>query len=557
MKPDLRKNSRILLDGPDRAGARAFFKAVGYTDEDLSRPLVGVAHCWIGVTPCNFNHRDLARRAMEGIREAGGTPIEFNTITITDGIAMGTEGMKASLVSREVIADSIELVTRGHLFDALLVISGCDKTSPAAAMALLRLNLPGLVLYGGSIMPGEYRGKKITIQDVYEAIGAYNAGRISRDELHGIESYSCPGVGACGGQFTANTMSTAFEMLGISPMGLNGIPAVHPQKGKAAYQSGKLVMKLLRKGILPRQIVNRRSLLNAIAGVMSTAGSTNAVLHLLAIAREAGARLSLDDFDRVSRKTPVLADLKPAGRYVSSDMHRAGGMPLVARHLLEAGLIDPDQMTVTTRTLGDEAKRGRERKGQKVLFSAINPLKKTGGLVILRGNLAPEGCVLKISGVDRDVHEGPARVFNKEEDAFAAIKAGRIKPGEVIVIRHEGPRGGPGMREMLSVTAAVIGAGLGDQVALITDGRFSGATHGFVVGHISPEAGVGGPIALVKNDDTITIDVKKRLIQMDVRASEITKRFKSWKAPSPRYRGGVLAKYAQSVSSASLGAVTI
>ncbi len=557
MKPDLRKNSRILLDGPDRAGARAFFKAVGYTDEDLSRPLVGVAHCWIGVTPCNFNHRDLARRAMEGIREAGGTPIEFNTITITDGIAMGTEGMKASLVSREVIADSIELVTRGHLFDALLVISGCDKTSPAAAMALLRLNLPGLVLYGGSIMPGEYRGKKITIQDVYEAIGAYNAGRISRDELHGIESYSCPGVGACGGQFTANTMSTAFEMLGISPMGLNGIPAVHPQKGKAAYQSGKLVMKLLRKGILPRQIVNRRSLLNAIAGVMSTAGSTNAVLHLLAIAREAGARLSLDDFDRVSRKTPVLADLKPAGRYVSSDMHRAGGMPLVARHLLEAGLIDPDQMTVTTRTLGDEAKRGRERKGQKVLFSAINPLKKTGGLVILRGNLAPEGCVLKISGVDRDVHEGPARVFNKEEDAFAAIKAGRIKPGEVIVIRHEGPRGGPGMREMLSVTAAVIGAGLGDQVALITDGRFSGATHGFVVGHISPEAGVGGPIALVKNDDTITIDVKKRLIKMDVRASEITKRFKSWKAPSPRYRGGVLAKYAQSVSSASLGAVTI
>ena len=557
MKPDLRKNSRILLDGPDRAGARAFFKAVGYTDEDLSRPLVGVAHCWIGVTPCNFNHRDLARRAMEGIREAGGTPIEFNTITITDGIAMGTEGMKASLVSREVIADSIELVTRGHLFDALLVISGCDKTSPAAAMALLRLNLPGLVLYGGSIMAGEYRGKKITIQDVYEAIGAYNAGRISRDELHGIESYSCPGVGACGGQFTANTMSTAFEMLGISPMGLNGIPAVHPQKGKAAYQSGKLVMKLLRKGILPRQIVNRRSLLNAIAGVMSTAGSTNAVLHLLAIAREAGARLSLDDFDRVSRKTPVLADLKPAGRYVSSDMHRAGGMPLVARHLLEAGLIDPDQMTVTTRTLGDEAKRGRERKGQKVLFSAINPLKKTGGLVILRGNLAPEGCVLKISGVDRDVHEGPARVFNKEEDAFAAIKAGRIKPGEVIVIRHEGPRGGPGMREMLSVTAAVIGAGLGDQVALITDGRFSGATHGFVVGHISPEAGVGGPIALVKNDDTITIDVKKRLIQMDVRASEITKRFKSWKAPSPRYRGGVLAKYAQSVSSASLGAVTI
>ena len=407
MKPDLRKNSRILLDGPDRAGARAFFKAVGYTDEDLSRPLVGVAHCWIGVTPCNFNHRDLARRAMEGIREAGGTPIEFNTITITDGIAMGKEGMKASLVSREVIADSIELVTRGHLFDALLVISGCDKTSPAAAMALLRLNLPGLVLYGGSIMPGEYRGKKITIQDVYEAIGAYNAGRISRDELHGIESYSCPGVGACGGQFTANTMSTAFEMLGISPMGLNGIPAVHPQKGKAAYQSGKLVMKLLRKGILPRQIVNRRSLLNAIAGVMSTAGSTNAVLHLLAIAREAGARLSLDDFDRVSRKTPVLADLKPAGRYVSSDMHRAGGMPLVARHLLEAGLIDPDQMTVTTRTLGDEAKRGRERKGQKVLFSAINPLKKTGGLVILRGNLAPEGCVLKISGVDRDVHEGP------------------------------------------------------------------------------------------------------------------------------------------------------
>ena len=557
MKPDLRKNSRIVLDGPDRAGARAFFKAIGYTDKDLKRPLVGVAHCWIGVTPCNFNHRDLARNAMEGIREAGGTPIEFNTITVTDGIAMGTEGMKASLVSREVIADSIELVTRGHLFDALMIISGCDKTSPAAAMALLRLNLPGLVLYGGSIMPGEYGGKQLTIQDVYEAIGAYNTGRISRDELHGIESYSCPGAGACGGQFTANTMSTAFEMLGISPMGLNGIPAVHPQKEKAAYQSGKLVMKLLRKGILPKQIVNRRSLLNAITGVMSTAGSTNAVLHLLAIAREAGARLSLMDFDRVSRKTPVLADLKPAGRYVASDMHRAGGMPLVAHHLLEAGLIDPDQMTVTARTLGEEAKRGRERKGQKVLFPASNPLKKTGGLVILNGNLAPEGCVLKISGVKRDLHQGPARVFNREEDAFAAIKASRIEPGDVIVIRYEGPRGGPGMREMLSVTAAVIGAGLGDEVALITDGRFSGATHGFVVGHISPEAGVGGPLALVKNRDIITLDVKKRLIQVEVSAAELKRRSKAWKAPAPRYRRGVLAKYAQTVSSASLGAVTI
>ena len=557
MKPDLRKNSRVVLEGPDRAGARAFFKAIGYTDQDLSRPLVGVAHCWIGVTPCNFNHRDLAQQAMQGIRDSGGTPLEFNTISITDGIAMGTEGMKASLVSREVIADSIELVTRGHLFDALLVISGCDKTSPAAAMALLRLNLPGLVLYGGSIMPGEYRGKKLTIQDVYEAIGAYHKGRISRDELHGIESYSCPGAGSCGGQFTANTMSTAFEMLGISPMGFNGIPAVHPHKEKAAYEAGKLIMELLRKNVLPRQIVNRRSLLNAITGVMSTAGSTNAVLHLLAIAREAEVRLTLDDFDRVSRKTPVLADLKPAGRYVASDMYEAGGMPLVARYLMEAGLIDPDQITVTTRTLGQEAKQGRGRKGQKVLFPATNPLKKTGGLVILRGNLATDGCVLKISGVKRDLHQGPAQVFDREEDAFAAIKADRIQAGDVIVIRYEGPRGGPGMREMLSVTAAVIGAGLGDQVALITDGRFSGATHGFMVGHISPEAAVGGVLALVKNDDIITIDVEKRDIQVNVSDQELENRLESWKAPSPRYQRGVLAKYARSVSSASRGAVTI
>ncbi len=553
---DMRHNSRILLDGPDRAGARSFFKAVGFTDEDLQRPIVGVAHCWIEVTPCNFNHRRLAEKVKEGIRAAGGTPIEFNTITVTDGIAMGTEGMKASLVSREVIADSIELVCRGHMFDGLVAIAGCDKTSPAAAMAMMRLNIPALALYSGSIQPGEYKGRKLTIQDAYEAIGAYNAGRIDEDELYGVENHACPGAGACGGQFTANTMSTAFEMLGISPMGYNGVPATDPKKDDVAFECGRIVMKLLKKGTRPRDLLTRKALLNAIAGTMATSGSTNAVLHLLAIARESGIRLSLDDFDRLSRKTPVLADLKPAGRFTAPDMYEAGGMPFLGKLLLEAGVLHPEQLTVTGKTLGQELAKGKGRRGQQVIRPVSNPIKPSGGLVILRGNLAPEGCVLKISGVKQEAHRGPARVFDREETLFAAVKAGKIKTGDVIVLRYEGPVGGPGMREMLSVTAAIQGAGLGDKVALITDGRFSGATHGFVVGHITPEAALGGPLAAVKKGDIITLDVKKRLLQLEVSKKEIKQRLKKWKAPKPLYKTGVLAKYARTVSSASEGAIT-
>ena len=553
---DIRHMSRAILEGTDRAPARSFFKAIGFTDKDLRRPLVGVGHCWIEVTPCNFNHRYLAEKVKEGVRAAGGTPIEFNTISVTDGIAMGTEGMKASLVSREVIADSIELVCRGHLFDALVTISGCDKTIPASTMALLRLNIPGLVLYGGSIMPGKYKGKQLTIQDVFEAVGAYNSGTMTAKDLHGVESFSCPGAGACGGQFTANTMATALELMGISPMGYNGIPAVHREKGNVAIECGKLVMKLLRKGVRPRQIVTRKSLLNAISGVMATGGSTNAVLHLLALAREAGIRLSIDDFDRVSKKTPVLADLKPSGRFSAPDMYMAGGMPLIAKYLLKAGLLNQDEITVTGKTIAQEARKGKEKKGQKVIRPLRDPLKKTGGLLILRGNLAPDGCVIKISGQEKTSHRGPARVYNREEDAFAAVKNGKIKSGDVMVIRYEGPKGGPGMREMLAVTGAVQGAGLGDKVALITDGRFSGATHGFVVGHIAPEAAVGGPLAAVRNGDTIILDTKKRLLALEISASEIKKRLLRWKEPRARYKKGALAKYAKMVSSASEGAIT-
>ncbi|MEK7854017.1 MAG: dihydroxy-acid dehydratase, partial [candidate division NC10 bacterium] len=456
-----RHRSRLILDGPDRAFARSYFKAIGFKDEDLVKPLVGVAHCWIGVTPCNFNHRHLAERVKEGVRAAGGTPIEYNTIAVTDGIAMGTEGMKASLVSREVIADSIEVVARGHLFDAVVAISGCDKTIPGTVMALIRLGLPSVMLYSGSILYGEYRGRRLTIQDVFEAVGAFNARKISAEELRAIEDNACPGVGACGGQFTANTMATAFEMLGISPMGLNGIPAPDQKKEEAAFECGRLVMELLRKGVTPAQIVTRKALQNAIAGVVATGGSTNAVLHLLAIAREAGVKLTLDDFDRISAKTPLLADMKPWGRFTAPEMYRAGGMAVVAKRLLDAGLLYPDEMTVTGRTIGEEARAARETPGQEVIRPLKNPLKATGGLVILRGNLAPEGCVAKVAGHERMTHRGPARVFEREEDAFAAVKAGKIKAGDVIVIRYEGPKGGPGMREMLAVTGALHGAGLG------------------------------------------------------------------------------------------------
>jgi len=556
MSFDPRHKSRTLLEGPDRAPARSYFKAVGFTDEDLRRPLVGVAHCWIEVTPCNWNHRKLADKVKEGIRAAGGTPIEFNTISITDGIAMGTEGMKASLISREVVADSVELVARGHLFDGVVGISGCDKTIPGMVMALARLNLPGLMLYGGSIMPGEYGGRPITVQDVFEAVGAFNAGKLSAQDLYGIESRACPGAGACGGQYTANTMSTAFEMLGISPMNFNGVPAVDPRKDEVAFECGKLAMELLRKGVTPRQIVTRKALLNAIAGVMATGGSTNAVLHLLAVAREAGVRLTIDDFDRIARRTPVLADLKPWGRFTAPDMYKAGGMALVASRLLGAGLLNANEMTVTGRTIGDEARAARETPGQQVIAPLSKPLKATGGQVILKGNLAPEGCVAKVAGHERTVHRGPARVFDREEDAFAAVKAGKIKPGDVIVIRYEGPKGGPGMREMLAVTGALVGAGLGDSVALMTDGRFSGATHGLMVGHVAPEAVVGGPIAVLRNGDTIVIDVKRRRLDVELAQADLRKRLRAWKPPKPRYTTGAMAKYARLVSSASGGAIT-
>jgi len=551
-----RPRSRILLDGPDRAPARAMLRAIGFTDEDLARPLIGVAHSWIEITPCNWNHQKLAQKVKEGVRAAGGTPIEFNTVSVTDGIAMGTEGMKASLVSREVIADSIELVARGHLLDALVTISGCDKTIPGSVMALARLNIPGLMLYGGSIMYGEYRGRRLTIQDVFEAVGAFNAGKLSAADLRAIEAHACPGAGACGGQFTANTMATAFEMLGISPLGANGVPAEDPRKEEVAFDCGKLVMELLKSEVTPRQILTRKALLNAIAGVMATGGSTNAVLHLLAVAREAGVRLTIDDFDRVSRKTPVLADLKPWGRFTAPEMYQAGGMAVVAKRLLEAGLLHTGERTVTGRTIGEEARAARETPGQQVICSLADPLKTTGGQVILKGNLASEGSVGKVAGHERMIHRGPARVFDREEDAFAAVKAGKIRPADVVVIRYEGPKGGPGMREMLGVTSALQGAGLGDSVALITDGRFSGATHGFMVGHVAPEAAARGPIAVLRNGDMIVIDIKRRRLDVELSQRELRKRLAKWRPPKPRYTTGVMAKYARLVSSASEGAVT-
>ena len=553
---DPRHQSRTLVDGPDRAAARSYFKAIGFTDEDLKRPLIGVAHCWIEITPCNWNHRKLAEKVKEGIRAAGGTPIEFNTISITDGIAMGTEGMKASLISRESIADSVELVVRGHLLDGFVGISGCDKTIPAMVMAMARLNLPSVMLYGGSIAFGEYKGRRLTIQEVFEAIGAFNAKKIDAKELNEIESRACPGAGACGGQFTANTMSTAFEMLGVSPMGFNGVTATDPRKEEVAFETGKLVMDVLRKGLLPRQIITRKSLHNAIAGVMATGGSTNAVLHLLAVAKEAGVKLDIDEFDKISRKTPLLADMRPWGNYTAPEMHDAGGMGVVAKRLLDAKLIHGDAPTITGRTMAEEARAAREAPGQKVIRQLSDPIKPEGGLVILRGNLAPDGCVAKVSGQKRDYHRGPARVFEREEDSFAAVKAGKIKPNDVIVIRWEGPKGGPGMREMLHVTGALQGAGLGDTCALMTDGRFSGATHGFMIGHIAPEAAEGGPIAALRNGDTIVIDIKKRKLDVELSAAEIKKRLKSVKRPKPRYTWGALAKYARLVGSASDGAVT-
>ncbi len=553
---DVRHKSKVLLDGPDRAGARAMMKGIGFSDEDLSRPQVGVAHCWIETMPCNFNHRELAVKVKEGIRAAGGTPIEYNTIAITDGITMGTEGMKASLVSRDLIADSVELVARGHMFDALVTISGCDKTIPAMVQAMARLDIPSVMLYGGTIHFGQVDGRRITVQDVFEAIGAFNAGKMSAEDFKAMENRACPGAGACGGQFTANTMATAFEMLGVSPMGSNGIPAKDDEKLRIAFETGGLVMDVLNRGLTPSKIITRRSLENAIAGVMATGGSTNAVLHLLAVAKEAGVRLALKDFDRISRKTPVLANLKPWGLYTAVEMYEAGGMGVVAKRLLEAGLLNENEMTVTGRTIGEEARAAKEPEGQKVIHPLDRAIKPEGGIAILHGNLAPDGCVIKLSGHTRKSHRGPARVFDREEDAFAAIKKGKIQVGDVIAIRYEGPRGGPGMREMLHVTAALQGAGLGESVALVTDGRFSGATYGFMVGHIAPEAADGGPLAAIRNGDVISIDVAKRRLDVELSAAEMKRRLKAWRAPKPRYKTGVLAKYSRHVSSASEGAVT-
>jgi dihydroxy-acid dehydratase len=553
---DLKHRSRAITEGRERAGARSMFKAVGFTTEDLAKPLIGIANTWIETMPCNFHLRRLAAKVKEGIRKAGGTPMEFNTIAISDGETMGTEGMRASLVSREVIADSIELVCRGQLFDAVVCVVGCDKTIPAAAMALARLDLPGLILYGGTIAPGSFRGKDVTIQDVYEAIGANAAGKMSDSDLYQLEDVACPGAGACGGQYTANTMSTVMEMIGLSPMGYNSVPAIDPQKDDVAFRCGELVMNMLKRGASAKSILTRDAFENAIAAVAASGGSTNSVLHLLAIAREAGVALEIDDFQKVSERTPLLCDLKPFGRFVATDMHRAGGIRLLANRLMRAKKLHDRAMTVTGKSIGEEANAAVETPDQEVIAPIDKPLKTTGGLVILRGNLAPEGCVAKISGHERLSHRGPARVFESEEDAMHAVTGKRIKAGDVVVIRNEGPRGGPGMREMLAVTAAIVGEGLGESVALLTDGRFSGATRGLMLGHVSPEAALGGPIAAVHEGDTVHIDVSQRLVEVDVSDSEIKSRMSKWKAPKPRYAAGVFAKYAALVASASQGAIT-
>jgi dihydroxy-acid dehydratase len=553
---DLKHRSRGITEGRSRAGARSMFKAVGFTDDDLSKPLIGVANTWIETMPCNFHLRRLSAKVKEGIRAAGGTPMEFNTIAISDGETMGTEGMKASLVSREVIADSIELVCRGQLFDAVVCVVGCDKTIPAAGMALARMNLPGLVLYGGTIAAGVYHGKDVTIQDVYEAIGANAAGKMSDAELTELENVACPGAGACGGQYTANTMSTVMELIGLSPMGFNGIPAMDARKDDVAFRCGEIVLNLLKKEILPKQILTRAAFDNAIAGVACTGGSTNSVLHLLAIAREMGVPLAIDDFQKVSERTPMLANLKPAGKYVAADVDKAGGIPVIAKRLLDGKYADGSTMTVTGRTFAEEASAAKETPGQPVIAPLDHPLKKTGGLVILHGNIAPEGCVVKISGHERLTHRGPARVFDSEEAAMAAVTGKQIKSGDVVVIRNEGPKGGPGMREMLGVTAAIVGEGLGDSVALLTDGRFSGATRGLMIGHVAPEAALGGPIAALREGDTIHIDVNQRKLEVELNDAMLKHRLAEWKALKPKYTTGVFAKYAALVHSASEGAIT-
>jgi dihydroxy-acid dehydratase len=551
-----RPRSRAVFDGPDRAAARAYMKGIGFDDADLSRPTIGIANTWVEAMPCNFHLRGLAEEVKKGVREAGGTPLEFNSIAISDGITMGTEGMKTSLISREVIADSIELCARGYQFDAVVALSGCDKTIPGCVMALTRLDVPSVMLYGGSIAPGRWRGRDVTIQDVFEAIGAHAAGSMSDEELRELEGCASPGAGACGGQYTANTMASAFEVMGISPMGTAMVPAMDGTKAEVAHQVGRLVINLLERDLRPSAIVTRESLENAIATVCVSGGSTNGVLHLLAVAREAGIELSIEDFDAISARTPLLADLKPGGRFVATDLYRAGGVGLLAKRLDEAGVLHREAITVSGRTVGEEADAAAESDGQEVVRPLSDPLKPTGGLVILRGNLAPEGCVVKVAGEERTAHRGPARVFESEEEAFAAVSRQEIEPGDVVVIRNEGPAGGPGMREMLQVTAALVGEGLGEQVALLTDGRFSGATHGLMAGHVAPEAPRGGPIAALRDGDLISFDVDARRLDVELDDEEIARRVADYSPPEPVYTNGVMAKYARSVSSASEGAVT-
>jgi len=556
MSDEAKRHSGAITDGPSRAPARAMLKAVGFSDADLSRPIIGIANTWIEIGPCTYHLRELAEYVKEGVRAAGGTPMEFNTVSISDGITMGSQGMKASLVSREVIADSIELVAVGNMFDGMIALSGCDKTIPGTVMALARVNVPSLMLYGGSIMPGTFQQRDVTIQDMFEAVGAHAAGTMTEIELKDMEDHACPGAGACGGQFTANTMAIAFEMLGISPIGSASVPATHPDKPDVARQCGHLVMDLIRNNTSPRDIMTRNAFENAISAVLTTGGSTNSVLHLLAVAQEAGVDLNIEDFDWISEKTPLLADLKPGGRFVANDLFEAGGNRIVASRLLKAGLLHENERTVTGRTIAEEAKEAKETPGQIVIHGLDDPIKPTGGYVILKGNLAPEGCVLKVAGHEKTHHRGPARVFDCEEDAMEAVVNGGIRPNDVVVIRYEGPKGGPGMREMLAVTGALVGAGLGDSVALMTDGRFSGATHGFMVGHVAPEAVVRGPIAALVDGDMVVFDVASRRLDVDLSDEEIAARFENWTAPEPSFTQGVMAKYARLVSSASEGAVT-
>ncbi len=553
---DLKRRSRALTQGPERAAARAFLKGIGFDEDALAKPLVAVANTWIETMPCNFHLRALGAQVKDGIRRAGGTPMELNTIAISDGITMGTPGMRASLASRELIADSIELVVDAHMFDAVIAISACDKTIPGTVMALCRLDIPSLMLYGGSIQPGTYRGQRITIQEVFEAVGAHAAGKITDEELKEIEDVASPGAGACGGQFTANTMAMAFEVLGISPTGLSGVPAEDERKPRAAEQAGELVMQVLKHDLRPSRVITRDSIENAIAAIACSGGSTNGVLHLLAIAAEMDIDLHIDDFDRISERTPLLCDLKPGGQFVAPDLFEAGGVPLVMQRLKQAGLLNEHTQTVTGKTAGEVADEAHETPGQQVVRPLTDPIKPTGGLAILHGNLAPDGCVVKLAGHERLLQSGPARVFESEEDAMLAVTAGKVEAGDVIVIRNEGPAGGPGMREMLAVTAALVGEGLGEQVALITDGRFSGATHGLMAGHVAPESIKGGPIGLVADGDTITLDVANRRLDVALSDDELTERARAYTPPERPFPGVALSKYAKLVSSAAQGAVT-